>query len=116
MIGAELPRQAEREDPDAREPHARVVVQVAELQKLARPVVEAVDAGEHDVDEHDVGGLGVERAQRLLAVLDRLHHIALLLEQPLEHPAQRGLIIRHEDAVRAGLSSLGWTRGCAGEG
>ena len=43
-VGAELPRQAEREDPDGGEPHAGVVVQVALLHELPRPVVEALDA------------------------------------------------------------------------
>ena len=44
-IGAELPGQTQREHPNACEPHAGMVVQVAVCRKFAGPGVEAFDAG-----------------------------------------------------------------------
>ena len=44
-IRAERPGEPQGEDPDRREPHPRVVVQPAGLDEVARPVVEAVEAG-----------------------------------------------------------------------
>ncbi len=44
-VGAELPGQAKREDPDRGEPHPGVVVEISCLQQLLHPVIEAVDPG-----------------------------------------------------------------------
>lgn len=42
-VGAEFPRELQRKDPEAREPHARVIVNVARLGELARPRIERGD-------------------------------------------------------------------------
>jgi hypothetical protein len=44
-IRAQRPRQFQREDPEAGEPHARGVVQIADVEELARPGIEARQAG-----------------------------------------------------------------------
>ncbi len=44
-VRAELPRQAESENPDAREPHAGVVVQVSGVDELVHPGIHGIDAG-----------------------------------------------------------------------
>ncbi len=44
-VGSEFPRKPEGEDPDAREPHARVIVEPAGGDELAGPLIEALDPG-----------------------------------------------------------------------
>jgi hypothetical protein len=44
-VRTEAPRQAQREDPDRREPHARVIVQVARRDEFPGPSVETVESG-----------------------------------------------------------------------
>ncbi len=44
-IRAQFPWQLQREDPDRGKPHARVVVEIAGLQQLLHPGIEAIDAG-----------------------------------------------------------------------
>src|SRR5210317_818493 len=44
-IGAQLPRQLQREYPDARKPHASVVVEIAGALKLVCPGIETIETG-----------------------------------------------------------------------
>ena len=45
QVRPQLPRQPQREDPDAGKPHPRVVVEIAVRREFGDPCVEAIDAG-----------------------------------------------------------------------
>ena len=65
---------------------------------------EAAWARHADVEEDNGEGLGFEELEGLIAVGRRCHSIALVLQAPLEHPADGFLIINNEDAA------VGWVR------
>ena len=60
--------------------------------------LEAVDAREHDVDEHDVGRVAVERLERVLAGLGLLDLPALVLEGHLDRGADALVVLDGQDA------------------
>src|SRR5581483_6028630 len=60
--------------------------------------LEAVDTGQHDVDEHDVRRVTLERLERLLAGLRLLDHPALVLEGHLDGGADALVVLDGEDA------------------
>ena len=60
--------------------------------------LEAVDAREHDVDQHDVGGVAVERVEGVLAVVGLLDGPALVLEGHLDRGADAFVVFDGQDA------------------
>src|SRR5690606_5399620 len=60
--------------------------------------VEAVDAGQHDVDQHDVGGLALEGVEGLLAGVGLLDRPALVLERQLDRGADPLVVLDRQDA------------------
>jgi hypothetical protein len=60
--------------------------------------VEAVDAGEHDVDEDDVGRLALEGVERLLAGVGFLDRPALVLEGQLDGGTDALVVFDGQDA------------------
>ena len=59
--------------------------------------LEAVDVGEHDVDQHDVGGRLGELRQRLLAVLRLVDRPALVLEGQAHRRADALIVFDAQD-------------------
>src|SRR6185312_9270463 len=80
---------ADHHDRDMR--GARVVAQRAQHR-------ETVDARQHDVEEDQLGQLGLRQLQRLLAVGSLLHRVAVLLQHAAQHRADRGRIVHHQHA------------------
>ena len=86
--------------------------------------LEAVDARQHDVDEHDVGRLAVEGVDRLLAAAGLLDRPALVLEGHLDSGADPLVVLDGQDASahshhRAASSTVRMcayapARGCGG--
>jgi hypothetical protein len=63
--------------------------------------LEAVDPGHADVEERQVERLGRGAGQRGGAVLDHGHRVPGLAQEPLEQPADGGLVVGHQDPGRA---------------
>ncbi len=73
--------------------------------------VEAVDAGQHDVDQHDVGRLALEGVERLLAGVGLLDRPALVLERQLDRGADALVVLDQQDphaAARRRRTSHPW--------
>ncbi len=60
--------------------------------------IEPVDAGEHDVDEHDVAGLAGERRDRVLAVGGLRDLPALVLQRQLHRRADSFVVLDGQDS------------------
>ena len=107
-VRAECPVQLQREDPDAREPHAGMVVEIARLNELASPVIEGCNS-RSSLDRLVIGGaqaaIPVEIGERCIARFgvgapDRraLFEIALEVDPP-EHLGDK--LVRRLRAVLA---------------
>ena len=73
----------------------------------------ARNLGAADMRHHNVGQQHVDRALVLLGQRDRIaaifgfqHGVAELLQELADHPAQVGLIFRHQNRLHAGTRSL----------
>jgi hypothetical protein len=66
---------------------------------LAQPPadLEAVDAGQHQVEHHQVGGALGDHAQCLVAVADALHAVAVAHQVALDYVRHRRVVIDHDD-------------------
>ena len=69
---------------------------VARLAQRAAQL-EPVDARQHDVDQHDVGGLAAERLERVLAAGGLLDGPALVLERQLHRRADALVVLDGQD-------------------
>ena len=59
---------------------------------------EAVHSRQHDVDQHDVGGVALERLDGVLAGRGRLHRPALVFEGQLERAPDPLVVLDCQDA------------------
>jgi hypothetical protein len=59
--------------------------------------LDAVDAGQHQVEDQQIGGLGADQAQPLLSVPAREHFVAFPLEVVLEDFADVRLVLDDDD-------------------
>ena len=76
--------------------------------------LEAVDAREHDVDEHDVGRAAGERLERVLTGLGLLDDPALVLERQLHGGADALVVLDGQDAGSHDRQSCPGRASCAG--
>jgi hypothetical protein len=114
-VGAELPGQLEGIDPDTREPHSRMIVQVARRSQLPNPGIEAVNTG-RAVDRGIVPGLqfgfSVERFDQRLNDAAVIRPDCRMLFQPaLEVGAPEDLFYelggrRHRVALQCRVKDL----------
>ena len=64
--------------------------------------LEAVGAGQHEVEQHDVGPLPPERAERRVAVRDDGRLEPLAAQHDAEHLGERRVVVHHEHAALHG--------------
>ena len=74
--------------------------------------VEALDVGQAQVDEHEVGLVAVEGGQAGAAVAGLLHHVALVLEGEAEGQADLVVVLDEQQPVHA-RATVGGTAAAA---
>jgi hypothetical protein len=75
--------------------------------------LETVHAGQHDVDQHDVGGIAVESVERLLTAAGLLDRPTLVFERQL-HGRADALVVLHRQNASSHLVMMPRSRHIAG--